>query len=88
MSKAVPHTERTCLNCGWVHFAITREEAIAQMEEFNRWLSNQPTEVQKNYAMPRDPRKCFCCQGSYKNFRASKPNDAPLGCTLQGIVID
>lgn|SRR3990167_3069566 len=30
--------------------------------------------------------QCFRCGESYKNFRESKPEDCPVGCTIQSIL--
>lgn len=80
--------ERTCLNCGWVHFGLTREQAVEQLESFARWFEQQDPLTQRQYAPVRDPCTCFKCGGSYKNFRDALEGDAPIGCTIQGIIVD
>ena len=44
--------------------------------------------ITKEYAttLYRDYTRCFSCGESYKNFRESKPNDVPRGCTIQPIL--
>lgn len=85
---SISMAERTCLKCGWVHFGISFEEAISQVNNFNSWLALQSPEVQQSYSgRPRDSRKCFKCGNDYKNFRDAVDGDAPGGCTLQSIII-
>lgn len=83
------HSTRTCLHCGWVAFAVTRQYAEDEVRRFNSWFADQPPEVQACYAGPSSVsqyEKCFLCRGSYTNFRPALPDDCPDGCTLQPII--
>lgn len=80
---------RTCIQCGWVHFGVSREYAEREVKEFNEYYDKQPTEVKElfgSHSNIKNYERCGCCGGSYKNFRVSKENDCPEGCTLNPII--
>lgn len=83
-------TERTCNNCGWVAFAVTREYAEAEVAKFNAWFDKQTQVIKDAYGGTGSSiggyERCMSCGGPYTNFRASKPGDAPNGCTLNPII--
>jgi hypothetical protein len=82
----------TCVTCGWVHMAYTRAEAQAEVDRFNAWYVQQTDEVKAHYgstmkgAHVEDYEGCDRCGG--KVFRPSKPDDAPVGCTIGPVIYD
>jgi uncharacterized OB-fold protein len=81
----------TCKNCGWVHFPLTREEAIEEVEKFNKYFDSLTEQKQKYYYNGRKSdishyEKCFNCGGDYTNFRLSIDGDCPDGVTIQPII--
>ena len=93
----------TCNNCGWVHFAVTKAYAKGQTKQFCDFWDTQEKHVREHYwneqyqgPMPaKYPREkhyagyltCNRCGESYKNFRESKLEDSPIGCTI-GPILD
>lgn len=84
----------TCLKCGWVHREVSREYAERQSHEFVDWYHKQNEEIKKMYgsspsytSMMYNYEHCFRCGAMYKEFRDSKLEDCPDGCTL-GPIID
>lgn len=84
-------TNRTCLNCGWVHFGVTRQNAEEAVASFNRFYDSAPQETQAMYgnkcATMESYTHCFRCGGPYTQFRDTQDGDCPDGCTLQPIVV-
>ena len=83
--------ERTCLQCGWVAFGISRTHAECEVERFNKYIDRLAEEEDMHaYGDQRASietyERCFHCGGSYQNFRQALPNDAPNGVTLQMII--
>ncbi|MCH6206377.1 hypothetical protein L3V16_21365 [Brucella ciceri] len=78
--------EVTCLKCGWVSFAITRAAALKEIEKFNDWYRNQPSDVKARYGHESslEQYRCLRCQGT--EFRPASPGDAPRGVTLNPVV--
>ena len=79
----------TCKNCGWVHFAVTREHAQADVDKFNAFYRDSSLEVQKSFggeASISTYERCFRCGGSYLNMRPAIEGDCPNGCTIQPII--
>lgn len=88
-----PVANRTCLKCGWVHFGVTREDAEANVESFNRYYDRLPSEEQEQWygghcSTIEQYEKCFCCGGDWKNFRDEVEGDCPIGCTIQPIIYE
>lgn len=83
----------TCLNCGWVHFSVSKDYVNNWQEEWKKYWPTLDKEGREMFGLPDGPPgpeeeyyKCFFCRGSYKNFRDSKLNDCPDGCTIQPIL--
>lgn len=78
--------EVTCLKCGWVSFAVTKADALKEIEKFNGWYRKQPEDVKARYGQESslDQYRCLRCKGT--EFRRSKPGDAPRGVTLNPVV--
>ena len=52
-------------------------------------LGTTPAELPKTYDADKHFARytsCFQCGESYKNFRESKEDDCPIGCTIQPIL--
>lgn len=91
----------TCNKCGWVHYAITREEAEQNVKTFCDYYDNADLETKKFFnslntsiipdkydrnELFRTYTVCMSCGNSYTNFRPSKAGDCPMGCTLNPIL--
>lgn len=82
-------TERTCNKCGTVHFAVTREHAENNVDQFNKFYDTAGYHVQQYYgrrATITSYEHCSKCGNTYLNFRLSKENECPIGCTLSPII--
>lgn len=82
---------RTCLKCGWVHFGVTRAFAEDEVARFNAYYAKLTPKEQQDWYSGRNSsivnyEKCFCCGGSWKNFRDEVEGDCPIGCTIQPII--
>ena len=67
-----PYPEVKCPACGWVHVALPLVEALREC------LSRD--DLARYY-------RCFNCRKPTAAFVFAEPEDAPLGCTLQPIVV-
>lgn len=81
----------TCNNCGWVHMGVTAEYALKQVREFNEYFDKLNKTQQEDFYGGKGAslsRYLFCarCNGNYKDFRVSKPEDCPDGCTISPIL--
>ena len=93
----------TCTNCGWVHFGVSKKYMDQQAKEFAEYFNSSNLETKKLFwnekyrgpipdKYPIDQHiksyfHCARCGESYKNFRESKENDCPDGCTI-GPILD
>ncbi|EKD98133.1 MAG: hypothetical protein ACD_23C00569G0004 [uncultured bacterium] len=70
----MPHRlpEVKCPKCGWVHVAIPMEVA--------REHSHTDDDMQRYF-------ECFRCGAPALDFLAALEGDAPVGCTLQAVVL-
>lgn len=84
--------ERTCNQCGWVAFAVTRADAEASVASFNDYIDKADDETRALFGNRRSHlssyETCFRCAGPYTNFRDAVPGDCPMGCTLQPIITE
>lgn len=72
MSPLRPYVEVKCPRCGWVHAAVSLEAAMLN--------ATSPEHRARYY-------RCYRCAAPTSTFVAAGPEDAPLGCTLQPVVI-
>ncbi len=85
--------EKTCNKCGWVHFGVTSDFAEAEVKRFNE-MYDELTAAEKERYYGSNPasmasyEKCSRCGNTYKDFRESKEDDCPNGCTIGPIIID
>ena len=76
--------EYKCQKCNWVHAAIpvsVAEAQVASSNEYSRSQGTPPTASMEHYW------KCFRCGASTQDFVPAGPDDAPMGCTIQGVVV-
>ena len=67
-----PYPEVKCPACGWVHAALPLIEALRDCQTRD--------DLARYY-------RCFHCSKPSVEFLLAKPGDAPLGCTLQPVVV-
>lgn len=82
---------RTCNQCGWVAFSVTREFAVAEVERFNEFYRSSPPEVRECYSGPSSVAHYECCHrcgNEHTNYRDSVEGDCPAGCTLNPIIVE
>lgn len=84
--------ERTCLRCGWVHFAVSRAHAEDEVASFNRFFDAADVETKAAFGNRHSSMKsyehCMLCGAPHTEFRDSKPGDCPEGCTLNPILFE
>jgi hypothetical protein len=80
----------TCTGCGWVHMAYTRAEAQREVDDFNAWFVQQTDETKASYGGKQSRVEDYegCDRCGRKVFRPSKPDDAPIGCTIGPVIYD
>jgi protein-arginine kinase activator protein McsA len=81
----------TCNTCGWVHFEVTLDQATKSIKEFNDYFDSLGVQQQYDYYGGRKSDmtcydRCERCNSSYKEFRDSKEDDYPPGCTVGPIL--
>ena len=82
---------RTCNQCGWVAFGVTRQFAEDEVARFNKFFNESPPETQRLYAGPSSVAHyecCIRCGNEYTKFHDSKEGDCPDGCTLNPIIVE
>lgn len=78
------YKEYKCLKCGWVHAAIPLSAAQEQVRSVNSWHASKgepQTEDLTRYT------RCFRCGAPTADFVPALPDDAPIGSTIQGVVV-
>jgi hypothetical protein len=80
----------TCLNCGWVHMGMTKEQAAQEVANFNVYFAKLTPKEQQDYYKGRPSSiemyiGCFRCKQT--RFRKAVPGDCPDGCTIQPVVV-
>ena len=81
---------RMCQKCGWVHFGRTLKEVEEEVHRFNQYYNNQTPEVQNHFGGPSsidNYKSCFRCGTDHKNFDSVEEGAAPIGSTIQPILI-
>jgi protein-arginine kinase activator protein McsA len=93
-----------CNKCGWNHFSRTRKEVEIETRSFGDYIQKQTPKTQENFGLgPLSKNKkewsfenqmkssehCFNCGNDHKDFHEATDKDkVPMGCTLQGIIVD
>lgn len=91
LSERPEPTLCTCLQCGWVHFAVTREHAIQEVIKFNKYYDTLAPEQQQDYYGGKGSsiasyEGCFLCGVKTPGFRPYKEGDCPNGVTMQPVI--
>lgn len=76
--------EVRCEKCGWVHVAIPLHHAEQEVLDANMEHARSghaPVETIGRHL------RCYRCGAASDSFVAAAPSDAPLGCTLQPVVV-
>jgi hypothetical protein len=76
----------TCLECGWVHFAVTRESAERAVADFNAYYDAWPKETQEMYGGPADIKNYLSCWCGSQSFRKAEAGDCPDGVTIGPVI--
>ena len=82
---------RTCNQCGWVAFGVSRDYAEEEVARFNKFYEASAPEVRDCYGGPSSIAHYECCNRcgeSYKNFRDSVDGDCPAGCTISPVIVE
>lgn len=74
-----------CPRCGWLHVAISERVARAQVQEANEYLISTGASHRASYD---DYLRCFRCGASSSTFVDGSDSDAPMGSTLQAVVVE
>ena len=85
--------ECTCNRCGWVHFAMSRERAQSDVDQFNAYYEALSPEKREEYygnkpASIATYERCFFCGQTDGDFRPYQDGDCPTGCTVQPVIWD
>lgn len=64
--------EVKCIQCGWVHAAVPLRFAIDHSESVLQF---------------NDYFRCFRCKHPSETFVPASPDDSPVGCSLQPVVV-
>lgn len=72
MTDSLPYVEVKCPKCRWVHASVPLSTVLSD--------ANSPEETARYF-------RCFNCGSPTKVFVPAQPGDAPVGCTLQPVVI-
>lgn len=77
----------TCIKCGWVHMAYSREFAEQEVARFNDFYYSVSENVKEHYKGPSSIDNytgCRVCGGN--EFRESRAGDCPDGCTISPVI--
>ena len=81
----------TCALCGNVHYPITRAFAELSVSRFNHFYDAAPAHVRESYVQRSDISQyehCYKCGAPASEMKPSKPDDCPVGVTLQPIIFE
>ena len=74
-----------CPNCGWLHFVVSAERAMRQVQQTNSAFQLQGIQQR---AFFNSYLHCFRCGQDSAAFQPAQESDAPLGVTIQPVVIE
>lgn len=72
MTDSPPYVEVKCPLCSWVHASVTLSTILSDV--------GSPEQLARYF-------RCFRCGSPTEAFVPAQPEDAPLGCTLQLVVV-
>jgi hypothetical protein len=83
----------TCKSCGWVYMGVSRDYAEREVSRFNEYYRTlSPLEQRELYggrpSSVKNYEHCTRCGSHYTNFRVSRADDCPNGCTTNPIIWD
>ena len=82
---------RTCNQCGWVAFGVSRAFAEAAVARFNAFYEASLPEIRECYSGPSSIVHYECCHrcgSAHANFHDSEAGDCPDGCTLSPVIVE
>ncbi|MCJ2048802.1 hypothetical protein [Methylobacterium sp. J-070] len=84
----IPTDTVTCLACGWVSYAISRSQAEANVERFNRFRAEDPSRL-RYWPNPKaiGSYRCMGCSG-WGPYRPAREGDCPRGATINPVLLD
>ena len=74
-----------CPRCGWLHFMVSAESAMEQVNAVNEAFALQGVPQR---AFFDEYLHCFRCGTDTATFVPAGEDDAPLGATIQPVVIE
>jgi hypothetical protein len=79
-----------CHLCGWLHFAVSAEHARAQVSSMVDYLEGLNAEARASFGTPSLAAymRCFMCGADSAGFLCATETDAPLGATIQPVVVE
>lgn len=80
----VNYKEYKCQRCGWVHAAIPLAAAQEQVQSVNSWHASKSEPETEDIA---GYMRCFPCGAPTSKLIHALPVDAPMGGTIQGVVV-
>jgi hypothetical protein len=83
--NCIPTTYVKCPTCGWLHFAVSAESAVEQVDAVNEAFALQGIPQR---AFFDKYLRCFRCNADTATFVPAQETDAPLGVTIQPVVIE
>lgn len=75
-----------CHACGWLHFAISAEDARAEVSATNEMLASARLHDVRRASFDAYLR-CFRCGADTASFISAVESDAPSGVTIQACVV-
>ena len=76
---------------GGVHFAMSRERAQSDVDQFNAYYEALSPKKREEYygskpASIATYERCFFCGQTDGDFRPYQDGDCPMGCTIQPVI--
>lgn len=87
-----PHQYVKCVKCGWIHFVVSREKALNEVHEFNKYFNSLSKEQQEKFyggqgSSLESYEKCMRCGNSHENFVfVIDPKEVPYGSTINPLI--
>lgn len=79
-----------CHRCGWLHFAVSAEYARAAVQDTSDYLGTLTVEERASFGTPSLDAymRCFSCGADSSGFLPAQEDDAPMGVTIQPVVVE
>ena len=86
-SRQVGDHEVTCLNCGWVSYAVTRAEAEVEVARMNRYLATLSEQDRRGWRPEGASTTTYVCMNcGGREFRPARAEDCPDGATTNPVI--